>query len=541
MLLLSPLAAHATDFFVATNGTTSTALGTGTSTNPWALQTALSQPAAVHGGDTVWVAGGTYRGTFTSYLTGSAGSPVILRAIPGQRVTIDGGNSNGVAILSVTGADAWYWGIEVMSSDPNRQSAQNGSWPTDIGRGEGVMIVQQSTTGAGLKFINMVVHDTRQGFSFWKEASDAEIYGTLDYYNGWQGATDRGHGHGAYIQNQNGAKDVTDSIIFRNFSYGLHAYGSDLAFLNDIHYTGDVSFSNGELGGQFTDNYLLGGGVVAQSPTWDSVMSYMPDPYGTNALGYAAGCANATMKNSYLAGMSKAVALVACSTGLSMTGNTYAGDYLPDGFTSTQFPSNTYTTGKPTANRVFVRPNAYEAGRANVAVYDWTHASTVAVDLSSVLQVGASFEVRDAQNFYGAPVLTGTYQGGSVSLPMTGLSPAAPVGMSAPAPTGPEFNAFVVLTVASGSATATATPTASATATPTATPTPTKSATATPTPTPTPTKSATATPTPTPTKRHGKGAPLASLDPAKSSSPFGLPGSGAIAAMAAGLSRRRRK
>ncbi|HKC24553.1 MAG TPA: dockerin type I domain-containing protein, partial [Thermoanaerobaculia bacterium] len=56
--------------------------------------------------------------------------------------------------------------------------------------------------------------------------------------------------------------------------------------------------------------------------------------------------------------------------------------------------------------------------------------------------------------FYGAPVLSGTYQGGSVSFPMTGLAPAAPAGMAAPAPTGPEFNVFVVLKRAGAAAAA---------------------------------------------------------------------------------------
>src|SRR6185503_10835654 len=94
--------------------------------------------------------------------------------------------------------------------------------------------------------------------------------------------------------------------------------------------------------------------------------------------------------------------------------------------------------------KVFVRANKYEAGRANVTVYNWTGASTVDVDLSGVLAAGASYEVRNAQDFYGAPVASGTYQGGTVRLPMN-LSVATPVGKAAPAPTGPEFNVFVVL------------------------------------------------------------------------------------------------
>ncbi|MGA7993056.1 MAG: hypothetical protein WCC53_16635, partial [Thermoanaerobaculia bacterium] len=44
--------AIAADFYASPTGTTSTAVGTGTISNPWALKTALAQPAAVKPGDT---------------------------------------------------------------------------------------------------------------------------------------------------------------------------------------------------------------------------------------------------------------------------------------------------------------------------------------------------------------------------------------------------------------------------------------------------------------------------------------------------------
>ena len=47
------------------------------------------------------------------------------------------------------------------------------------------------------------------------------------------------------------------------------------------------------------------------------------------------------------------------------------------------FPGNTYTTTRPTGARVFVRPNQYEAGRANIAVYNWDRQSAIDVDLGA--------------------------------------------------------------------------------------------------------------------------------------------------------------
>jgi hypothetical protein len=95
---------------------------------------------------------------------------------------------------------------------------------------------------------------------------------------------------------------------------------------------------------------------------------------------------------------------------------------------------------------VVVRANRYERGRANIIIYNWNHASLVAVDLTGIVARGATYEVRDAQNYFGAPVRKGTYQGSMVELPMTGLSAAQPNGsVSRPhIHTAPEFAVFVV-------------------------------------------------------------------------------------------------
>jgi hypothetical protein len=104
---------------------------------------------------------------------------------------------------------------------------------------------------------------------------------------------------------------------------------------------------------------------------------------------------------------------------------------------------------------VIVQPNTYAPGRANVAVFKWPHQDVVAVDLSGGLPVGSDYEIRNAQNYFGPVVASGRYEGGAISIPMSGLAPAAPIGWTAPAPTGPEFNAFVVQTTQSARTTPT--------------------------------------------------------------------------------------
>jgi hypothetical protein len=139
---------------------------------------------------------------------------------------------------------------------------------------------------------------------------------------------------------------------------------------------------------------------------------------------------------------------------LTMTGNTFWGLVVDDNSRQvrrSRFPANTYisASSRPTGTIVSVRPNRFEPGRGHVAVLNWDLKPYVDVDVTSILSVGASFEVRNAQDFFAPPVLSGLYTGGALSLPMAGLSVAAPIGASAAPPaTGPEFNAFVVLTKA---------------------------------------------------------------------------------------------
>ena len=427
-------------FFVSPSAS---ANGDGSMEKPWPLQVALNQPETVKPGDTIWLRGGVYSGTFTGRLVGNSTSPIIVRQYIGERATIDGGNSNGGAIFAVQGSYSWYWGFEVMSSDPTRFTTDTGSSPASIPRGEGVLI-DQSSPHPGLKFINMAIHDTRQGVSFWKEAQDSEVYGCLIYYNGWE-APDRGHGHGLYIQNQIGTKKVTDNILFSGFSHGIHTYGSAAAFLDNIDLEGNATFNSGDLSASGGRNLLFGGSGVAHNPIVSNNYIYRlsSGPGSDFDLGYSGGCENATVTNNYVSTSSE---FANCSP-TDMTGNTFFGSL--SGFTQSQYPGNTYYSDRPAGVKVFVRPNTYEPGRANVTVFNWNLTTSVDVDLSAVLTLGDGYEVRAAQDFFGAPVLTGTYSGGALTLPLKGLSVASPVGHPAPPPSGPEFNAFVVMTTTS--------------------------------------------------------------------------------------------
>ena len=248
-------AARAGDFFVSPAGR---ADGDGTRAKPWDLATALSGTGPVRPGDTIWLLGGTYRGRFTSRLKGTRRDPVLVRQAPRARAVIDCRDADGRdALFSVEGEWTTFWGFEVTCSDRRRVTKIAGSHPPDIRRG-GI-----NCRGSNIRFINLVVHDCGCGFGFWSGGQGGEIYGCLIYNNGWRGP-DRGHGHGIYAQNKTGTKRLVDNVIFNQFSYGIHAYGSSRAFLRGFHVEGNVCFNNGSPCRTATPNVLIGGGCPAE-------------------------------------------------------------------------------------------------------------------------------------------------------------------------------------------------------------------------------------------------------------------------------------
>ena len=414
----------AASYYVATNGGPN---GDGSIGNPWDLRTALSQPVAVKPGDTIWVRGGTYRGgvgwpyAFTCTLKGSPGLPITVRQSPGERATIDGRGAVYGTIYIQNSSWVVFRNLEVTDSDVSRSPRTSGVWVRDSNN---------------MKFINMVVHDLAgQGFGFWQENSDSEIYGSLVYYNGSDDQT-----HGIYTGNQVGTKRIADNIIFTNAGYGIHGYANTAAgFENNIRIEGNISFDNGLLvpGAPPEGNILLGtdfGSSPAANPAILSNSTYHRTSNmsaGSQGFGYVNGCTLPVISGNYFVGETR---WANCTTNASITGNSFYGNQvartgpLPS---ASSFPGNVFTASRPTGSKVVVRANQYESGRANVAVYNWGLAGSVSVDLSGVIAPGAQYEIRDAQNFYGPPVRSGIYGGGAVTLAMDGGS-AAPVAFPFP-------------------------------------------------------------------------------------------------------------
>ncbi len=435
---LPPTSGHS--YYVTTNGSSS---GDGSSAHPWSLAYALKLPGAVHPGDTIWVRGGTYKGAFTMQQHGSSSAWITVRAYPGERATLS--NSTG-PVLDIY--DSYYtnlWGLEITSSYSTRSASRSEST-------YGIR-VYQGAPSHDVKLINLVVHDVQsQGIGYWQALTNSEIYGSLFYFNGTTQLD-----HGIYLNNLSGTKALVNNFIFDNASHGVHAYTeSSTHTLDNIYLEGNTLFNNGSIGytttksqyGIYKRNILLGGTLVAHNPTITNNYTYYPGSSGASMnLGYSAGSSNGKVTNNYFAGGE--FDLGGSQSGLAMAGNTVFAPGGLTGFSTSSYSNNSWTSSKPSGTKIFVRPNRYEPNRANLTIYNWAKQSTVSVSASSLggisLKSGDHYELHNAQNFY-SDVVSGTYNGSAITVPMTGHSVAQPVGLSfKPASTFPEFGAFVLI------------------------------------------------------------------------------------------------
>jgi uncharacterized protein YjdB len=463
-------------YYVAPHGSSS---GSGTPSSPWSLAYALgSAGGRIQPGDTVWLRGGTYRGApFRSTLTGTATRPIVVRQYPGERAIVDGAGATSDNFV-VAGAYAWFWGFELMNSDPTRTTS---STANDVRKN--LLVNNASHT----KYMNLVLRDGGVAFYNYPSQVDVEIVGCIIYNNGWQGP-DRGHGHALYLKSYNGPVIVRDNVLFNQFGYGVHAYtNAGSGQLNNMWFEGNVAFNNGTLSTNSTSsNILLGGADYATGDVFQGNVAYFsPGLSGTNVrIGYGT-LQNGTVQllqnyavggslvldmgywtsatvtgNSFISSASVVRLNDAATSGHVWSANTHQRDPASSSWryrsTSYNFlewilatglaATDVATGGLPTEAKIVVRPNAYEPGRANITVINWAKQGSVTVDLTSVLTVGEQYAVRNVQDLFGAPVASGTFGGGSIVIPLAGVTPPVPVGMSSSqAPnTGIDFNVFVI-------------------------------------------------------------------------------------------------
>jgi hypothetical protein len=491
--------------------------GDGSMDRPWDIVTAFNKPAAIQPGDTVWLREGKYgdggaNSIIASALVGTPAAPVIVRAYPGERAIVDAWLQVGCcdqAPNPAAGSYTWFWGLEFASYNPDRHSGTSGppEWAAQANH------PAVDAWGAGTKIINCIIHDTASGISLWDEATDAEAYGNVVYNVGGYG-TDRGHGHGFYLQNASpGYKHIYDNFTFNNFGDGMQIYGTDQAYVQNFHVEGNIAFNNGTPGlgsntangtasaGPRGDNLLIASGnggplgiIVVNNYTYHTPLA--DDGYNDMSYNSTPVANDLTALGNYFIGGREAVELFRWNSVVFRNNTLYSADqdlislfwsdqqnpaayaydanrYFGSGhFTvyagcityscsngrtllfdvwrkETSLDANsTFTPGPPAGVWTFVRPNLYEPGRGNIVIYNWDLQGSVQVDLSgSGINAGDSYQIRDAENWFAGALVSGTYAGGPVTIPMTGLQVALPNGVVPnPQPhTAPQFGVFVLL------------------------------------------------------------------------------------------------
>lgn len=474
-------------FYAAPNGS---AAGDGSINNPWDLQTALDpNDNVIFPGATIWLRGGVYRlptssRQFFSTLRGSATDPIKVASYPGEWAVIDGNVSYSTAknktMIVTHGMHTWYMNFEITNTETSNRKINIPSSNPNERRGNAI-----DDFGKFNKYINLVIHDTGQGIGSWATAENSEYYGNIVYNNGWD-APDRKHGHGNYIQNNVGTKIIEHNMFFNNFEMNSQTGGSSAAAAINLSFF-ENTFSNGgmawrgpvmrnfrAIGNKFygsklkvgdevspsyesaevRDNYAMGGAQLFEFSslvTFENNEVWDIDPTGKDlAISYSSPqmTSRFSINNNtyykahqafpywhfvaYFLGTPGTVPASQFgdfafnrTTGSQVTTFNYTGKSWVNNF---PFDANsTYIDTAPSGKKVFVQPNRYDPKRANLIIYNWDLSNTVDVNVGGILSPGDTYELRNAQDYFG-DVITGTYTGGSLQVTMTGRTRAKPIG-----------------------------------------------------------------------------------------------------------------
>jgi parallel beta-helix repeat protein len=440
----SPLAqrVEGAQWFVAVHGEEG---NRGTKKSPWNIDYGLSDSSPSNPGDTIWILGGNYTGRFYCSLAGTAKRPFLVRNWKGDRVTLATAPRGPVySVLEVAGSHTLIWGLEIVVTRPTTTEMIDG--------------VRFHGSARYNRLINCIIHDATNCGIADQDAAGTELYGNIVYYAGRR--TQGGNAYAVYGQNHEGfpPKLYEDNIFLHTFAgYTLHMYSEGQTVDSIVLKHNVVANTTGKAQLMFSSARRNPQGVIVDTNYfWGTSFT---EPLLTERKGMEGPVYRG---NYFLRGL---LMFRSATRNRVFTGNYVWGEW-PIETTSgkeppwprvdtTGFSGNALYLGRgmtpprPPLNRVFVRPNRYERGRATVIVYNLSGRKEVEVDLSRVLRHGETYEVRDAQNFYGRPAVSGTFSGGPVRLPMTGGTVPDPVTLHPefppPVHTEQGFGVFVVL------------------------------------------------------------------------------------------------
>lgn len=464
--------ARGADWYVSTNGT-----GNGTLGNPWFLQAAFTNSSAIQPGDTVWLRGGTYFPTVTNATLGDLGWAPLFAGATNNPITIRSYTNEWAAIDRRWTCNAW-----IRFRDLEFFDSKKGLYSTNgvANGGHGPWVHFIGSTQVGNEWINCLIHDIHNGFSF--VYGSETMRGCIVWYVGWNL-----YEHVFYPNPFSASGNVfiwPHNKVFNNSpDVTLGGWDGRITVSSNVVFGGGVPFNSttaNDLNAQkwssvnVTGNWFQNTNAnVTISSTNSTVSSNLMIATQPFILGGSNNTANANTVFANTTQGKPTVYYAAASSGwFSVDHNAYYditnqvsfaingvygkhfGDWQALGFD----PNGTtnYPTHPP--NMVTVIPNADQVKRGHVGVFNPGGSNTITADLSSFLTAGDNYSLYSAQNYQAGAIQTGVYSG-PITVPLTNLT-AAPIlygtntnyeGETPVRPTLPSplyFGAFVVTATA---------------------------------------------------------------------------------------------
>jgi hypothetical protein len=471
------------------------------------LQQAITD-ASISPDDVVYLLAGTYFPTTTFFddthniqgwmptIAGTSGHPIVFASYPGQWAAIDrlwylAGTS------PVTTAYLCFSNMEFYDSLKGH-NLTNTYYPT------GPWVHFPMSLHAGFEWINCNIHDVDNCFG---NGVGCTVRGCTFWYVGWLDVE-----HVCYPSLAN----FTGNISAWHIQNVINGAGGNALIESNIMFGGGQTAAanpsaNSDIAG-IGFNMTIDHNLVYNRHPLASTMNAVGLGFGSPLAGTVTifdniWAAPVPVDQTYGSGTTPTVSLMnntnyACSTNYPsgvMIWNTLAGascDYnsyyaVPSGgagslpvFTYNGTYNNSFASWKSTfsgfdvhstigtagqlpPDSIEVLPNADVPKRANIAIYNWSRQSSVAVSMTGVLNTGDTYYLFYAGNvnqggISGAmAVQSGTYNGTSISIAMTGLTNAPilygtntsadGVTIATPPILLPEFGAFILVGTAGGS------------------------------------------------------------------------------------------
>lgn len=487
-------------WFVHPTGSSS---NNGTSTaQAWDISTGFGGGVAGHlvqPGDTINILSGTYGASTTVYspsVSGTSSKPVIITAFNGRA-------SINCKSLQPTNSYCQF------VSDPSTGNWLD--FFRSVGNpGDGQDLVVMSNAGDGLEFIHIVIRNgAGVGISPQNEtAISHSVYGCYVYNNGSDSILAPTYGHGIYAHGtttSGATRNVENNIVFDNAGYGIHIFSesgneqnvvinNNLSFFNGVGEgydlllgssaqplvnmsasfnaaiplsTGGTACSVGyfstegglNTSGYFTNNYIAG---LLYVQSWDiaTILNFNNNTCvgsGVQSIKLLFQSSSASFGQFVWDNNTYASSVAAGGGGrfavLTSGGNTVFGTYdtIAQWNSATTLDAHstfTQTTSGYLGIKTFLYPSKYNSKVGNLLIHNPPSSASVNVDISNVVVSGHTYSIYHVYDLFGTPVASGTYGGGTVSVPMSGSGktpPAIPGGGLTPTNALPTVGGYVVI------------------------------------------------------------------------------------------------